>query len=397
MRAPEVQRDVAYVHAQRGDAHAAVKAARAAADSVRSGAQERGAQVVHADIRDERHGRHAPQLARMQRLDPERLGARAHVRPRIGQADAAGAEGARDQRREKRRAGAEGQALTGGCQHQHLAVGIALQQRGQVRRDVAVCVAEVVGHARRRHRIHPGRQRHEHRVGERHAQLLGKRASPRAADQPHAVHRHRRYARAASRPALAARRAGAAADLEGHHDAVAPCHALHALADGEHLGDTFVSQVKGQRELSRAERDHAVDVARGGRDRSHHRRVRRRRTRDRHLLPAQAPTGRGTQGAHALARGPAPLPCARRARARRLPEPLARVAPQHLAHALPRVRPQQAGVVAQPAARAMPAGCAHSRASASSRGSARRARVSRGWQRAPSGRTWGRARSGRSS
>ena len=125
----------------------------------------------------------------------------------------------------------------------------------------------------------PSGERHEHRVGVGHGELIGERAAPVAGEQAHAVHRDRRDALCSCRCARPAGRTDAAADLKRDDHAIARLDRGDPLADGENLGDAFVSEVQRQRELRRAERDRAVQVARGGGDRVHDRPVRAGRRR----------------------------------------------------------------------------------------------------------------------
>ena len=107
---------------------------------------------------------------------------------------------------------------------------------------MAVGVGDVVGHARRGGGVDPGRQRHEHRVRERHGELVRDDAAPVAAAEPEAVHRDRGDGEAVAGQAggtVGARR------MDAPRDAVEDRLDHHAA--GVAVGDDLVAGHEGER------------------------------------------------------------------------------------------------------------------------------------------------------
>jgi hypothetical protein len=199
----------------------------------------------------------------------------------------------------QRDTGAEARPGIERSEDQHRRVGVAAQQLRQVRGDVTVGVADVVGDAGRGDRLDAVGERHQHGVGVGNRQLVGQGSTPVAACQAEAVHRDRRNVGAVGGVSGAAGRAAAAVDLEGNHHALARVDGRHVLADGQHLGDALVAELERQRERAGAKGDEGVHVAGGDRDRTDHRTAGCGRRWGGHAVPRKSPTGAGHQGAHA--------------------------------------------------------------------------------------------------
>ena len=80
----------------------------------------------------------------MQRIQAQTPRVLAHARSRVGHVNVVRAVRACDQAGVQRQAGAEEEAAPGGGEDEHRAIGILAQQPRQVRRHVAVGVADVV-------------------------------------------------------------------------------------------------------------------------------------------------------------------------------------------------------------------------------------------------------------
>ena len=138
---------------------------------------------------------------------------------------------------------------------------------GEVGLDMPVGVAEIIGDRSRRGGVDAGGERDEHGVGVGDRELVGEGPAPVPTGETEAVHRYRGNARAVAGVPRQARGACSAVDLKRHDDTVADAHRGDLLADGEHLGDAFVSEVQWQRELRRPEDQWTVEVAGRGGDR----------------------------------------------------------------------------------------------------------------------------------
>ena len=156
---------------------------------------------------------------------------------------------------------------------------------GEKRGDRSPGVGQVVARARHRRRRDALRQRHEHRIGERHANEVGECAAPVATDRLHAV-----CGTGARRPARAGESACApvappAGDLERNHDAIAAPEAADGVARLDDFRDELVSERKRPAERNAPVDDGVIQVARRHDERADERVVGRLDARIGHFLP----------------------------------------------------------------------------------------------------------------